>query len=204
MFCVSLHSAVTFLTVRNRKLKLELTRKQALNRLLVMLPLLCPVFRVTLQHILCSLASFRMGFRLFCCWSSRCNWWHACRPRAYLSFHTHRPSWSHPSESCSYCIHTRVGRQSPPVGGVSVSERMENIRSNDYYQRWCNEDLNVSMRCSHLAGIIQPSGVTCTQHVGGNQVSRQHIWDTALIGPKADITSLNTLRELWRNCGESV
>lgn len=64
--------------------------------------------------------------------------------------------------------------------------------------------LSVKMRHSHLAGIVQASGVSCTQHVGGNRASRQHIWDAALFGPQADVTSLNTLRVLCRNCGESV
>lgn len=63
---------------------------------------------------------------------------------------------------------------------------------------------SVNIQCSHLAGIVQVSGVTCTQHVGGNWASRQHLWDTALIGPKANITSLNTLRVLCRNCGEKI
>lgn len=64
--------------------------------------------------------------------------------------------------------------------------------------------LSVKTKRSNLAGIIQASGVTCTQHVGGNCASRQHIWDAALFGPQANITSFNTLGVLCRNCGESV
>lgn len=64
--------------------------------------------------------------------------------------------------------------------------------------------LRVIIQHSHLAGVVVASGVTCTQHVGCNRAIRQHIWDAALFGPKANITSLNTLGELCRNCGVSV
>lgn len=65
---------------------------------------------------------------------------------------------------------------------------MSNIISTDLMRR-----LSGKIRRSHLAGVVKASGVTCTEHVGGNWASRQHFWDAALIGPQADITSLNTL-----------
>lgn len=77
--------------------------------------------------------------------------------------------------------------------------RRRNVISIDFRRR-----LSVKIRRSYLAGIVQASGVTCTQHVGGNWASREHIWDTALFGPQANETSLHTLRVLRRNCGESL
>lgn len=57
---------------------------------------------------------------------------------------------------------------------------------------------------SHLAGVIQASGVARTQHVGGNSASRQHVGDAALFGPQANVTSLDTLGVLCCNCAENV
>lgn len=58
---------------------------------------------------------------------------------------------------------------------------------------------SVKVRLSHLAGVVQASGVTCTQHVGGNWASGQHVWDAALIGPEANISPLDALGVFCRN-----
>lgn len=59
-------------------------------------------------------------------------------------------------------------------------------------------------RRSYLAGVVQASGVTGAQHVGGDWPLGQHVWDAALSGPQADVTSLYSLRVLCSNCAESV